>query len=308
MPKIISVCDSDWANASYEYTQAMRNVGLNATSYKMIPHHFGYEGESEILENQFEMEEVIKHADIVQIMHSNIWLLRLCKKLNKKKVYVYHTGTTYRRDPEKINAAFNPSIIRAFTDQTEFIRTGMKNEYYFTSPINENKFRYSEFKSDKITIAHFPSSTEIKGTKTINRIVNSLKKTYDFNYIVDGTHVCHSDQMERMSNCDIYIELFSPILNGKQYGCFGVTALEAAALGKIVVTNHTTAHIYKQFYGCTTPFVTPITERDLYLCLEKLLKTPENLLRIKKLETRQWLEKYHSYQATGLIIKNLLKL
>ena len=308
MPKIINICVSDWANASYEYTEAMRSVGLNAHSYKKYHHHFGYDNESEVLEKESELEAVINSADIVQIMHSNTWILKFCKKLKKKNLYVYHTGTTYRNAPDKINLEFNPYIIRAFTDQTEFIGTGMKNEYYFTSPVNADKIEFSDFKEDKITVAHFPSSMDIKGTTIINRIVNKLRKKYDFNYIVDGAQVSHKKQIDRMSQCDIYIELFSPMLNGKKYGCFGVTALEAAALGKIVVTNHSTAHIYKNYYGVKTPFVTPQTEKELYSCLEKLMQTPEKLLHIKKLETRQWLEKYHSYQATGLLIKKLLNL
>ena len=161
--RIINVSDSDWANFSYENCQAMKSVGLRAESYKLIPHHFGYKNESEVVSKK-EMERQIQYADIIQIMHSNTGLLQLCNKHNKKRLYVYHTGTTYRRDPVKINKAFNPYILRAFTDETEFMGTGMLREFYFTSPVNCNEIKAEIKLSPTLTFAHYPSFTQIKVT------------------------------------------------------------------------------------------------------------------------------------------------
>lgn len=305
--RIINICDSDWANFSFENCQAMRAVGLDAHSFKLIPHHFGYEKESTVVD-KITLQWEIRDADIIQIMHSNIWMLNLCKKFRNKKLYVYHTGTTYRENSERINAAFNPFVIRAFTDQTEFIGTGMKGEYYFTSPVDIDRFSFSEWQSDKVTFAHYPSSTSIKGSEIINRTLRRLSAELELDYKYNSTAVKHSEQIKRMGECDVYIELFSPYLNGKKYGCFGVTALEAAALGKVVVTNHTTAHVYNQFYKVNTPFVCPKDEAELYLCLKRICELSKNNLEIKKLETRFWMEQNHSYRATGILIKKLLNL
>ena len=306
--RIINLSVSDWANMSYENSRAMRVVGLDAHSFKLQPHHYGYPEQSKVVDMNG-LKKEIQIADVVQIFHSSVFILNLCRKYNKKKIYVYHTGTTYRRDKNGLNKLFNPYVIRCFTDQTEFIGAGMKGEYYFTCPVNTVRLISEIKKPDiKLIFGHFPSNKEIKGSELIlsvmQKLINKYPERIQYNYSYDP--VSHERQIKRMNTCDIYIELFAPMHEGNLYGCFGVTALEAAALGKIVVTNHTTKHIYRRFYGIDTPFITPQTEDELYSDLENLILSDREILYEKKKQTRQWVEQYHSYQAIGKLIKKLL--
>ena len=308
--KIISITQADWCNVGYAIAKALRLVGVDAESFKMSPHNFGYAEESKILSTELLRYEINK-ADIVFICNSNYFCLELCKQANKKNVYVYHTGTNYRRKPKEYNEKFNPFIKRAFTDQTEFIGTGMKNEHYVFSPIDTEKITCEIKKpASCLKIAHYPSNSVVKGTTIIRNVLQNLEMVHSgkIQFAISATTVPHEKQIERMKDCDVYVELFAPEHEGNKYGCFGVTAMEAAALGKIVVTNHTTPEVYERFYGKKTPFIIPQTERELFQSIENLILAGRQELTEKKIQTRQWADSYHGYKATGERLKQLLEI
>lgn len=308
--RLITVCEADWCNVGFNVAKALKMVGINAESIKTCKHNFGYSEESRIVTHSVMLEE-IRAADIVFIMNSNLLCLELCKRANKKNIFVYHTGTNYRRNPEKYNLLFNPYILQAFTDQTEFIGLGMKYEYYLFLPINTEKIKPTTYDvNERILFGHFPSNPIIKGTAIIRKALSDLKKKYPdrIDFIIDEKIVPNDKQLERMNRCDVYVELFAPLHEGNKYGCFGVTAMEAAALGKVVITNHTTPEVYTRFYGRPTMFYTPQTEIDLAQDLFTLAQMPKEKIMIKKQQTRQWVEEYHSFMAYGSFLKELLNL
>jgi len=308
--RVITICQADWCNVGYNVAKALRIAGVEAESFKTSKHNFGYEEESKVVSHDILRYEIQK-ADIVFIMNSNTFCLELCKQLNKKNVYVYHTGTTYRRNPANMNEKFNPYIKRAFTDQTEFIGLGMKDEYYLFTPINTEDIQCEIKKPErKLKIAHYPSNAIVKGTPVIRNIFDELRRKYPVSVdcIIDEKQVLHPEQLDRMSECDVYVELFAPLNEGNKYGCFGVTAVEAASLGKIVVTNHTTPEVYERFYGTSTAFAIPQTEKELYDNLENFILADRDDLLEMKIISRAWAEKYHSYKAYGEQLKKLLYL
>jgi len=124
---------------------------------------------------------------------------------------------------------------------------GMKNETYIATAINTDKFKPIEKTvKNPYLIAHYPSNEIVKGTA---KIVEMLQKIEGANFTLNTDRVNHKAQIERMQGCDIYVELFAPTQRGKEYGCFGVTAFEAAALGKIVFTNNLNQKVYSDAYG-----------------------------------------------------------
>lgn len=300
--RILNCCTHDWANLSYENCQALKSIGVDAHSIKTEPHKLKYINQSRIVNRNQRIKE-IERADLIQIMHSDLNCLQICKDLNKI-TFVHHTGSGYRAAPKRLNDLFNPFVERAFTDQTEFIGLGMKDEYYLTCPVNTEKIKSSILVyKGRIIFGHYPSAMNTKGTYSILYLLEEMKLKYSFSHI----RVMHSEQLKRMNLCHVYIELFKPILKGKKYGCFGVTALEAASLGKLVITGHTTPEVYKMFYGTDTPFVTPQTEIELHDCIQKISVMDPIELYMKRLETRMWVEKYHSYKATGRLNLSLIK-
>lgn len=300
--KVLNIAYDDYANFSFDNANAMKSVGIDAHSIKMVPHLFGYTNQSDVVTTSKMIEEIQK-ADIIQVMHSFTHGLELALKCGKKRIMVYHTGTPYRNNKVGMNDAFNKHVEISFTDQTEFIGTGMKNEQYIATAIDVNKYPYhGVFPEQPFKFAHYPSNFDVKGSQKIIDMMSELTTLY-----CSAEKVSHEIQLERMEACDIYIELFKPTLNGKPYGCFGVTAFEAAAMGKIVITNNIREQVYRDAYG-ECPFIIANDEEGFKNAVLTLMAQSPQSIEMHQYKTRAWLIKNHSYQATGNRLKQLLHL
>jgi len=152
-----------------------------------------------------------------------------------------------------------------------------------------------------LEIAHYPSNTEVKGT---NHIINMLSdiSSAKYYFICDTNEVDYRQQLDRLKTCDIYIEMFKMELGQNIYGSFGITALEAAAMGKIVVTNNLHKELYQDVYGdCALQIVN--TEKEFKDKINQLINLSTHELRELQHSTKQWVLK-HSYSATGDRIKS----
>jgi hypothetical protein len=297
--KIINICYDDYANFSYCNAKALQAAGINAKSYKIIKHKFEYREQSEVVDRQ-QMIEQIKKADLVQIMHSDLNALYFCTLAGQKNIVVYHTGSNYRREPEVMNAKFNPNVVGCFTDQCEFIGTGMKNEKYIATAIDFESLqdkRYQWETNDPYTIGHYPSNAEVKGTKEIIALLFGVDQT-KFHFKHTTEKAGHNTNLLRMSQCDIYIELFKPFLDGKKYGCFGVTGFEAAAMGKVVVTQNLNPEAYEKEYGAPAFFLANDQRQFIDIVADLLNQSPENIKKLQD-QAREWIRSKHSYEATG---------
>lgn len=301
--KVLNVCFDDFANYSYDNAMALRAVGIDAHSIKRVKHVFGYPNQSKIVSTGA-MVDLIRKADVIQIMHSDEQALRICINLKKKNVFVYHTGTKYRVNPARMNELFNSHVKAAFTDQTEFMGTGMKNEQYIAGAVDIKNVVWNQIKSPYV-IAHYPSNPVVKGTDKIVEMMKKVKGSFTFKY--SKTKVNATAQSLRMKDCDIYIELFKPELNGRPYGCYGVTAFEAAALGKIVITNNIRPDVYARAYG-KCPFIIANTEMEFKKKLTNLINLSPDYILNMQTDTYAWVINTHSYKATGQRIKTLLNI
>lgn len=251
------------------------------------------------------MQRAIRKADLVQIFHSCKTTANIVKETDvTKPVTVWHTGSGYRSNPDGVRLFFNNlNVKKSFTDQCEFIMIDPTLNYVAVAVgINELP-QFIENQTGPITVAHHPSKPEIKGTHDIVRMMERFSDRCDF--VVDDSLVPHDKQIERMRDCDIYVELFKLELNGMPYGCFGVTAFEAAALGKIVITNNIYKEAYESVYG-KCELVIANTEEGFNTYMNDLLSMTPEALYNKRLDTLKWVNRNHSYLATGNRIKNLL--
>ncbi len=304
--KILNCCYSDYANYSYCNARALQAVGIDAKAISLTRHSFGYTEQAECTTEK-DMLEQMREADVIQIMHTCPTTYDLVRKLdaiNKpvKPLFVYHTGTRYRQEPDKYNQLFNPIIERALTDQTEFMHLGGKDIAYVAVAIDTDKI-YPRIKQpgNKLIIGHYPSKSQVKGTERIIKMLQPYWDLFDIRW--DVKLVPHEENLKRIQECDIYVELFSPLQGEKEYGCFGVTAFEAAAMGKIVVTQNLYKEVYRKVYGeCV--FLTPGNSDLFAKDIEFLAKTPD----IKGMQNlhRDWMVKKHGYKATGERLKTLL--
>ena len=301
--KICNISFDDYANFAHENANALRSVGIECKDLKRVKHPFSYGTESKVATSS-EIEREIKKADIVQLFHSDSTWLDYAYSLGKR-IFIYHTGTTYRMNPIHCNSIFNGKVEACFTDQCEFIGLGMKNETYIATTLNTDKYKpiEKEVKTPYL-VAHYPSNPGVKGT---DKIVEMLSNIEVANFTINTDRISHKSQIERMQLCDIYVELFAPFQHGKQYGCFGVTAFEAASLGKIVFTNNSNEKVYSDAYGECALIITN-TEKDFISKMEWILQLNEKHIVNLQEQSRNWIIKNHSYKATGLRLKKLLNI
>lgn len=312
--KVVNCCYDDYANYSFENANALKSVGVDAESFNTIHNAFSYDKRAEIL-NKDQMKQKMLLADVIQIMHSSLLMLENLNELlldkntsdqvRRKKIIVYHTGTVYRNEPSRYNSFFNPVVDQTITDQCEFLHLGAKNISYLATAIDTDRIKPEPYKKeDRLIIAHFPSNSRVKGSPNIMEMLRQVKNK---NYIIryDEIKVSNKEQLNRMNDCDIYIELFKPVLNGKPYGCYGVTAFEASALGKIVVTNNIYESVYENAYG-ECPLFIANTEEKFISTINFLLSLDRTEITRLQNEARIWIENNHSYKATAERIKKLI--
>lgn len=301
--KILNVCHDDFANFSYSNCEALKSVGQDCYSVKLQSHPFNYPKESTIIPAT-DIIELVKSHDVIQFFHDNIsffnMILPYCKG---KKLIAYHTTSLYRKDYERINSQMNPHIFRAVNCMPEFMGKGAKNEVYMVGAVDTEGLKCNKEIKRPYIIAHYPSNPEVKGTEKIIELMNQIpgdRTRYEFR--CSKEQVGYEKQIERLKECDIYIEMFTEKDGlGSDYGDFGITALEAAAMGKLVVTQSNHLDLYLSCYG-----------GNFFTCFKGERKFKE---LISWLASSAWfpdaissrVDYYHGYKASGeYILKNIL--
>jgi len=304
--KIILLCCDDYANLAHGHAKALQCAGINAECLKLKPHIFGYAEQGRLV-TEPQMIGELRKADMVVIYHSHPVPFRIVKDFlqqgGKIIVAAFHSGSIYRDNPEATRKAFDAiGCVLHLTDQCEFLMNG-ENMQYVTAAIDmQAPIRGLIRNAAPVVFGHFPSNPDVKGTKKIREVMAGIKS----DFLCSTERVGHAEQLDRMAGCDVYIELFQPTLNGKPYGCYGVTAFEAAALGKAVVTQNLNVDAYSKAYGVSLPFIICNTEEELRHHLECLSKYSAGELADLQSKTLAWVKKYHILQATGERLKYLL--
>ena len=293
---VLLVASHDWTSLGAECARSLRSIGVPAIMMVGNKHKFKYPDQGKIFKTSAEILPYIKKATIVHFMHSQNPIPGV--DLRGKKVVVSHTGTAYMKNYKKINRIFNPivdlSIIYGF-----LVDRGAKNEHWLPGcVVNVEKLKpVYKRTGDKIIIGHFPSSATRTRSSKIVEIMKNVKGDFEFRY--DDKLVSWEDQIKRMSACDIYLERF-PDNRG-----FGITVLEAAALGKIVFTPFAFEDKYREDLASEFGLVNIKSVEDLVEKTEKFISLSDDKLLEMKKKSRIWVEKHHSYKAVG---KSLLAL
>lgn len=289
---------SDYSNLCFEFSKSLNSIGVESECYSLTPHAFGYE--TNVLSYDA-MVSKMKECDCIVVGHTQEVIFNMCKDLGKR-IFVIHTGTIFRQEPEKFNAIFNPVVERTLSDTMEFYDSGCKNFTYVHAAFNTDKIKPDYYFNNR-AFAHYPSKSTVKGTDAIKKVMEKI----NCNFVCDTSIVSHEKNLERISDCDIYIEMMSPMQGDKVYCGFGTTAGEAACLGKVVITNSLFHHVYEQTYGTPGELMIANTESDLYTTVSVLNSIKPIQILDKQIATRKWIEKYHSYQSTGYYLHQFFK-
>lgn len=161
--------------------------------------------------------------------------------------------------------------------------------HYLYIPFDVSPFIVRKRDHERLRIVHSPTNRAMKGTELILPVVEAVKKVRDVEFVlIENTR--HDEVIRIKETCDIAIEQV-----GNHGGTgYGRNSLETLALGIPTITEMTPDY---EAWLPENPFVlaTPAT---LYTRLLELIDSP-SLWSEKSALGRQWVEKYHSYEAVN---------
>jgi len=297
--KILSICQDDFANFMYDNMKALRSVGLDCDSVKLQIHPF-YREQSEIV-SMAELSLKVRDYDIIQFFHDNTNLYnQLQPRIDFQKIIVYHTSSYYRANSANVNKVMS-NAWRHVACMPEFMAM-CPGAIYMVGAVDTDFVKASGYPKLN-NFGHFPSNSKVKGTE---KIINLFTR-YDLFYLLtyNTEIVSRAAQLARMDGCTAYIEMFTE-KDGldSEYGNFGITALEAAALSLPVITQCKDLSVYQKYYG-TEFFVPVVSEMDFLEVVRDL--SDISVAKEAGRAARELVVKNHSYKATGeYFIKNVL--
>jgi len=211
--------------------------------------------------------------------------------LKKKTIVMHFHGSDIR------NKKLSPLIKRyadyiyvSTPDLLSYVYSSKKDEVWENLPryipnpilINDNNKQKSNEKAEwEIDIAHAPSNFKSKGTDTIKKAVNELRKNPNLRinfWLMNGFP--HSDVIKTFQRADIIIDQL-------KIGWYGMTAIEAMSLGKPVM-----CYIQPDLYVQCKPPIYNITEKSIYNGLIDLSTNP-TLRSYYGMAGRGYIKKYH---------------
>ena len=307
--KVLIVCRNDWANMGYKYQESLKEVGVDAKAVTLNINYSCKPKHAEICNLQ-KMRSYAKSAEIIQFMHSEYFDLGV----KNKRFFVFHGGGKYRTNSNTKNKIFNPIVEKSIIQTADLLGLGAKNEVWVPACVDTNSIKpIYQRQRDKILVGHFPSSPVVKNSKGINKVMKNLKKEFGdkFEYVYSPKKLGWIENMKRVSECDIYIDACTPFLvakkdpKGSKYGEWGVAAIEAAALGKVVISHMLSYKRYEQEFGkCSIKVANSLEEVKDHM--RKLLSMTDDELLQNKKDSREWVEKSHSYYALGKKLKEVV--
>lgn len=295
--KIISITYDDYANYQYNNSLALKAVGLNIETYKLIPSPVGYEGESKVVRKP-DMQKM--SCDILQIMHTRNEMISYMPQA--KRYFVYHTGSRYRQAKEVFDSIFNPFCERTFVDIPDLYNDKAKNCTLFPSPIAVPDKIVHRSAGRKLIVGHFHPKAQLKGSPLI---IKAMEKIEGIEFRYSDKLVSNKENLKRMAECDIIIDLLNNYQNGVPYGAWGVTTLEAAAMGKIVLSSNMFDEVYEKFYDYC-PIGKIDTEADLIKYINFYAQMTTMEFRAAQDVFYEWVRDKHSFKASGEKFKQYL--
>lgn len=292
--KIRMFCRNDYANMMFGVCKALKLQGLDSECYVTEVHPFGYSEQATHV-SYGQMKELAKDADVIHIFHSDNHVIpHIQGDWKGRKLFVWHTGTPYR-----INSRFHDNFWKGYkviTDQAEFIAGGLRADFI---PAGVDFEALGQVKEEvRYKFAHCPSNQEVKGTVEIRRIADSCKVPIH----IDVKLLPSVENIKRMAACEVYVELFAPTNLNKPYGHWGVAAMEAAALGRIVITNEV-SEVYKRFYGESFVYAAN-NEHHFAAILQIFNGMPKEELAERQYDTWAIANKNHNYKAVAERVMN----
>lgn len=321
MTDVVMLTAYDWANTGWRFYNCLKSLGLDVVFFKGHVHDYNYPIQAplhtELEQKRWqthpicvnakdgEIAELVKGAKVVHFTASTF--IDTGIDLSQKHVVVQHGGSTYRKNPVACNNVFNEFVDHTIIQCPDLLGLGAKSEHLIYYPVDTDLLQPDyHMHGGKLIVGHFPSSPEVKGTKKIVEVIDNLyadrKFGSKFIYVGSRSNKVRMypwlENLTKMRQCDIIIETCNPIIKSKTFGEWGNTAIEAAALGKIVITNSLRKDVYEKEYGDIALNIANNPEEIEKILKVLLSKSTYELLEMKT-RTREWVVKNHSIKATA---------
>lgn len=306
----------------YLFARSLRSVGVDAVALSEKPRSLRKDSPYDVYYGKGPniIRRYIEDSDVIVWMHSHfIKLKRYVTSIKGKKLAVFHGGSSYRNDPEDKNEIFNPRVFVSLIQTSNMLNLGAKNQKWILPPVDIDAIQPNYLtpickypKDPRIIIGHYPSDPIAKNSAAINSVIKRLEKDPEirdrFIYNYSSKLVSWEDNLDRIRGCDIYIESLSKKINGKVTDDWGVTALEAAAAGCITLSVFRSSDLYECEYGERSTIIRINNKEDLEAEIRKLLLDSRIDLLRKQRDSREWVERNHSFSAVGKRIKEALEI
>ena len=300
---VLVICENDWSNSGWRYSKCLRSIGLNVIGMKMNPHPFFYPEALPTYPNlQNETIQRLVNESHVVVLHNTTFIQGI--DFSRAIVVAQHGGTVYRQHHDEVNATINPIAQATVIQCPDLLGLGAKNEHWVSFPVDTDFLQPVPYdKKNTLTFGHFPSNHTVKGTAAICKVVDSIKDPR-FKYIglrpenAKKNIKTWNENLNRLAACDVYLESLSPTQGKKVYGEFGNQALEAAAMGKIVITNCVHKELYEKEFG-KLGLIVANTEEELRAAIDTVLGMSAQKIAAKRKAMRDWVVSNHSISAVG---------
>jgi len=300
---VFYICQDDWANSAYRYSNCLKRLGLKVMAIKINPHPFFYPETLPTYQNlqAAEVQGFVDKSSVI-VLHNSTVLEGI--NFHGKPVVAQHGGNLYRQWHDKLNSFLNPITAATILQCPDLLGLGAKNEHWISFPVDTDYINPTgmEGHEGKLIFGHFPSNPTAKGTKTICGVVDKFSDR--FKYIGSRSDnamknvFTWDENLSRLADCDVYIECLHPTHAGNKFGEFGNQALEAAAMGKIVITNSLAKDLYEKEYG-RNELIIANTPEELEASIESVLQMSSAQVLEKKKAMRDWVVENHSFEAIG---------
>jgi glycosyltransferase involved in cell wall biosynthesis len=287
MIKFIS--DNDFGNLGYAYAESLKAIGHRAESYCLFKHPYGYAKQSKRI-YEGEVRESLHGADVVIIMHSSARFVQYVPE--GVPYFVMHGGTRYRQNTDDFIKKFKDAR-GAIIQTPDLLGLGTIPEELICAPADLS-IEYVPFHKTLHGFGHYPTNRMNKGTDQIIRAARQSR----IDLHTDEMLLPYYRNLERIGKCKIYIELFKPEQRGKLYGTFGLTAIEAAMVGRPVITQCANYQSYVDRY-CDIAFEIVESESELIEAMTDCAKMTDDSVERWGKNLRNDVMKWHSPQRIG---------
>lgn len=295
---VLMISRTDWANMGAILSKSLRSIGVESRSICFKPHELAYDECSEIV-NKKQAIKLFRRYDVIQFMHSVF--VDLDCALGNKNIFVFHGGSGYRKYHRELLKFWKGAAKAHIIQTADLLHLGARPEEWLLPPVDTVRIQPCYANNKKRVLMHCPSMPRVKGTEDFHKVIEKLEQSEigkDFEYRY-GETTSWGNNIERISDCDIYFDACQLEIEGRPYGFWGMSALEAAALGKVVIThfNHNQEEYCKQYGKHNLKIANSMAQVEEQLI--KHITMDEEDFREEQRKTRRWVERNHSMKAIG---------